>query len=151
MDDEADQVHRRADHRGSARARGRSKDGRSSAQARHLVSHAVQLEGQIRRHGDVGRQASAVAGRGELQAEEALGGVDAGAGGAERASDKKMGGPAAKRQAVAHLRNVLRMSERRACILVSADRKMIRNRSGPRRAWSFGSGNFAKLPDLLRR
>src|ERR1700691_5206896 len=118
-----------ADHRGFARTRGRSEDGRSSAQARHLGSHVVQLEGQIRRHGDVGREASAVAGRGEPQAEEAVGGVDAGPGGAERASDKKMVGPAAKREAVAHLRNVLQMSERRACILVSADRKMIRYRS----------------------
>ena len=37
--------------------------------------------------------------------------------------------PAAKREAVAHLRNVLQMSERRACNLVAADRKMIRYRS----------------------
>ena len=47
----------------------------------------------------------------------------------KRASDKKMVGPAAKREAVAHLRNVVQVSERRACILVSADRKMIRYRS----------------------
>ena len=40
-----------------------------------------------------------------------------------------MVGPAAKREAVAHLRSVLQMSERRACILLSADRKMIRYRS----------------------
>jgi len=40
-----------------------------------------------------------------------------------------MVGPAAKRDAVAHLRNVLSMSERRACTLVAADRKMIRYRS----------------------
>jgi len=40
-----------------------------------------------------------------------------------------MVGPAAKRDAVAHLRNVLQMSERRACTVVSADRKMIRYRS----------------------
>ena len=40
-----------------------------------------------------------------------------------------MVGPAAKRDAVAHLRNVLKMSERRACTLVAADRKMIRYRS----------------------
>jgi transposase InsO family protein len=40
-----------------------------------------------------------------------------------------MVGPAAKRNAVAHLRNVLGMSERRACTLVAADRKMIRYRS----------------------
>jgi putative transposase len=40
-----------------------------------------------------------------------------------------MVGPAAKREAVAYLRNVLQMSERRACLLVSADRKMVRYRS----------------------
>src|SRR5436190_5303186 len=40
-----------------------------------------------------------------------------------------MVGPVAKREAVAHLRNVLQMSERRACNLVAADRKMIRYRS----------------------
>ena len=38
-------------------------------------------------------------------------------------------GPAAKRDAVAHLRGVLEVSERRACSLVAADRKMIRYRS----------------------
>ena len=40
-----------------------------------------------------------------------------------------MVGPAAKREAVAHLRNALQMSERRACNLIAADRKMIRHRS----------------------
>ena len=40
-----------------------------------------------------------------------------------------MVGPAAKREAVAHLRTVLGMSERRACNLVTADRKMIRYQS----------------------
>lgn len=40
-----------------------------------------------------------------------------------------MVGPAAKRDAVAHLRKVLGMSERRACTLVAADRKMVRYRS----------------------
>jgi transposase InsO family protein len=40
-----------------------------------------------------------------------------------------MVGPAAKREAVAHLRTVLEMSERRACTIVAADRKMIRYRS----------------------
>src|SRR6185437_13725729 len=42
---------------------------------------------------------------------------------------QKKVGPAAKRDAVAHLRGVLEMSERRACSLVAADRKMIRYRS----------------------
>jgi putative transposase len=40
-----------------------------------------------------------------------------------------MVGPAAKREAVAHLRGVLEMSERRACRIVAADRKMIHYRS----------------------
>ena len=40
-----------------------------------------------------------------------------------------MVGPAAKREAVAHLQAELGLSERRACSIVSADRKMIRYRS----------------------
>jgi putative transposase len=40
-----------------------------------------------------------------------------------------MGGPVAKREAVAHLQVELALSERRACSIVSADRKMIRYRS----------------------
>src|SRR5271170_4383206 len=40
-----------------------------------------------------------------------------------------MVGTVAKREAVAHLRGVLEMSERRACTIVAADRKMIRYRS----------------------
>src|SRR3954447_14367498 len=42
---------------------------------------------------------------------------------------KKMVRPAAKREAVVYLRNVLRMSERQACLLLAADRKMVRYRS----------------------
>ena len=40
-----------------------------------------------------------------------------------------MVGPAAKREGVAHLQAELGLSERRACSIVSADRKMIRYRS----------------------
>jgi hypothetical protein len=40
-----------------------------------------------------------------------------------------MVGPAARREAVAHLQAELGLSERRACLVVSADRKMIRYRS----------------------
>jgi TRAP transporter TAXI family solute receptor len=40
-----------------------------------------------------------------------------------------MVGPAAKREAVAHLQAVMDLSERRACLIVGADRKMIRYRS----------------------
>jgi hypothetical protein len=40
-----------------------------------------------------------------------------------------MVGPAAKREAVAHLQAVVGLSERRACSFVGADRKIIRYRS----------------------
>jgi len=40
-----------------------------------------------------------------------------------------MVGPAAKREAVAHLKSVLEMSERRACSVIAADRKTVRYRS----------------------
>ena len=39
-----------------------------------------------------------------------------------------MVGPAAKREGVAHLQAVMGLSERRACSIVDADRKMIRYR-----------------------
>nr|WP_163956599.1 IS3 family transposase [Sphingomonas insulae] len=42
---------------------------------------------------------------------------------------KKVVTPAAKRQAVAHLRATLRMSERRACMVIGADRTSMRYRS----------------------
>jgi putative transposase len=42
---------------------------------------------------------------------------------------KKMVGPAAKRDAVTHLKAVMGLSERRACQIISADRKSIRYRS----------------------
>lgn len=40
-----------------------------------------------------------------------------------------MVGPAAKREAVAHLQAVMGLSERRACYFVGADRTMIRYQS----------------------
>ncbi len=40
-----------------------------------------------------------------------------------------MVGPAAKREAVAYLKAVMGLSERRACQIISADRKMVRYRS----------------------
>ena len=40
-----------------------------------------------------------------------------------------MVGPAVRREAVAHLRTVLGLSERRACSLVNADRKTVRYKS----------------------
>jgi len=49
--------------------------------------------------------------------------------GIEGPAGKKMVTPAVKRQAVAHLLAAHEMSERRACHLVGADRRMIRDRS----------------------
>ena len=40
-----------------------------------------------------------------------------------------MVGPAAKREAVTHLKAIMGLSERRACLIISADRKTIRYRS----------------------
>lgn len=40
-----------------------------------------------------------------------------------------MVGPAARREGVAHLQSALGMSQRRACAVVQADRKMVRYRS----------------------
>jgi transposase InsO family protein len=40
-----------------------------------------------------------------------------------------MVGPAAQREAVAHLKAEMRLSERRACQIIFADRKMVRYRS----------------------
>src|SRR3954471_7103109 len=42
---------------------------------------------------------------------------------------QKMVGPVAKREAVARLQAVMGLSERRACGIVGADRKMVRYRS----------------------
>ena len=44
-------IYGRADHWGVEGARGWGEDGGSGAQARCLGSDAVQLEGQVRRHG----------------------------------------------------------------------------------------------------
>ena len=65
----------------------------------------------------------------ECEAEEAAGRGDAGRSRAARAPVKKMVGPAAKREGVAHLQALMGLSERRACSIVGADRKMIRYRS----------------------
>lgn len=89
----------------------------------------LQLEGQIWRYGCLRGQAAEGLGRGEREAKEASGRADARCGRPSRASFKKMVGPAAKRAAVAHLQAVMSLSERRACSIVSADRKMIRYRS----------------------
>ncbi|WP_234844498.1 IS3 family transposase [Sinorhizobium meliloti] len=87
------------------------------------------MESQIRWHGGLRGEASEGARRGERQAEEAARRADARRRRTPRASCKKMVGPAAKREAVAHLKAVMGLSERRACQIISADRKMVRYRS----------------------
>jgi len=89
----------------------------------------LRLEGQVWRNERVGRPAAPGAGRRERQAEAVAGGRDAGQGGAERSSIKKVVGPVALREGVARIRTVLGVSERRACSIVKADRKMVRYRS----------------------
>ena len=84
---------------------------------------------QVWRHGRLRGEALEGARGRERQAEEAAGGSHARYGGASRASFKKMVGPAAKREGVAHLQAAMGLSERRACTIVSADRTMIRYRS----------------------
>src|SRR5690606_30071800 len=94
----------------------------------HRVLHSF----PTRRSSDLGRvrrQAPEGSGRREREAEEAAGRPDVGSGGAEGASVKKMVGPAAKREAVAHLQAVMGLSERRTCSIVGADRKMVRYQS----------------------
>jgi len=68
-------------------------------------------------------------GEGECQAEEAAGRADARHGGDEGTAVKKVVAPSAKREAVAHLEALLGLSERRACRIAGADRKMVRYRS----------------------
>jgi putative transposase len=84
---------------------------------------------QVRRHGCLrGQTAEAARGR-ERQAEEAFGRADVGCRRASRASVKKMVGPAVKRRRRRASSATMGLSERRACSILSADRKMIRYRS----------------------
>jgi len=117
------------DHRDPAGERGRGEGGGAGPQARRLGGDDLRLEGQVRRHERFGRPAAAIVGRRERQAEAAVGGRHAGQGRVERAPGKKMVGPAAMREGVAHLRTVFEISERRACSIIKADRKMVRYRS----------------------
>ena len=68
------------------------------------------------------------AGERERQVEEAVGGRHARQRGAEGPTCKKMVTPAAKREAVAHLRSAFDMSERRACRTIGCVRMTVRYR-----------------------
>ncbi|KAK83514.1 hypothetical protein L496_2698 [Bordetella holmesii CDC-H572-BH] len=69
-------------------------------QARNLRGNVLQLEGEVRWHDGVGRSEAQGAGAGEQQAQEAVGRVDAGQGGASGSAKPKVVSPQAKREAV---------------------------------------------------
>src|SRR5262249_27074201 len=87
------------------------------------------MEEQIWRHGCLRGQAAQGTGRGERQAEKAVGRCHARSCGLEGSSIKKMVTPAAKREAVAHLREAHGMGEQRACKATGCDRMTVRYRS----------------------
>ncbi len=99
---------RRADHRDPAGAGGGGSDGGCLPQARHQQRDVLQVEGEVRRAGGVGRPAAEGARGREREAEEAAGRGDARQRHAEGHRDKKMVTPVARREAVAHLQPDLR-------------------------------------------
>src|SRR5438552_1190647 len=126
---EAEPVYRGTDHWDFAGAGGRGEDGRRLPQTRSQRGDLLQVEGQIWRARRVGRQASEGAGRRECQAEEVVGRGDARQRDVEGYRFKKMVTPAARREAVAHLRLAYEVSERRACSTLGAERTSVRYRS----------------------
>ncbi|MDH2356491.1 MULTISPECIES: IS3 family transposase [unclassified Bradyrhizobium] len=87
------------------------------------------MEGQVRRDGRLGGQATAVAGRREHEAEAASGRRHVGQCGAEGSRGKEVVTPAGKRKAVAHLVDAHGMSERRACKAIGCCRMTMRYRT----------------------
>ncbi|MDH2356161.1 IS3 family transposase [Bradyrhizobium sp. SSUT112] len=117
------------------------------------------MEGQVRRDGRLGGQATAVAGRREHEAEAASGRRHVGQCGAEGSRGKEVVTPAGKRKAVAHLVDAHGMSERRACKTIGCCRMTMRYRTTQAddtslrqrmRAIAQGFG-YRRLHVLLRR
>lgn len=89
----------------------------------------LSLEGKaFRNDGFRGKAFEGARGR-TRKAEEVAGRADARHGCDARASSKRMVTPAVTREAVAHLKAHLGLSERRACEIAGADRKMVRDQS----------------------
>src|SRR6185436_10659199 len=109
--------------------RGRAEDGRVVPQARDQRADVLQLEGKVRRAGSFRGEAAEGAGERERQAQEAPSRYDARQRRVEGFAGKKMVTPAAKREAVAHLRSTFEMSERRACRIIGCVRMTVRYRS----------------------
>ncbi|KAK81743.1 transposase, IS407 family [Bordetella holmesii CDC-H572-BH] len=93
-------------------------------QARNLRGNVLQLEGEVRWHDGVGRSEAQGAGAGEQQAQEAVGRVDAGQGGASGSAKPKVVSPQAKREAVRTLMTERSMGVTRACGLVGISRSL---------------------------
>ena len=91
--------------------------------------HLLQVEGEVRRSRRVGCQAPEGSRGRELEAEEAACRDDAGQRDLEGHQQPKVVMPAARRQAVAHVRAAHEVSERRACEALGVDRSSMRYRS----------------------
>lgn len=97
--------------------------------ARDQREDAGQLALALRRASGIGRQAAAVAGRREPEAEEAVGRGSSGPGGAEGYLLGKVLKPAVRRRAVDHVQRVHGLSQCRACGLIGMDVSSCRYRS----------------------
>src|SRR5215475_10043456 len=86
------------------------------------------MESQVRRDGGFRRPAAEGARGREHQAEEAIGRGDTRQRDVAGCGRKKMVTPAARREAAAHLHQVYRVSQRRACQAIGADRSSVRYR-----------------------
>src|SRR4029434_3088933 len=102
---------------------------RSVPQARRQRRQNLQMEGQVRRAGGLGGQAAEDAGGREHAAKTASGRRHAGQCGLEGPPGKEVMTPAAKREAVVHLRDAFGMSERRACKAIGCCRMTMRYRT----------------------
>jgi len=86
----------------------------------------LQIQVEVWRAGGFRCSSSADAGAREREAEEALGGPDAGQCDAQGDQRKKVLTPNQRREAVAHLEEAFQVSHRRACGVPGVDRTMVR-------------------------
>ena len=111
--------------------------------AQRLADDLLQVAGEVRRDGGLGRQAAAGARGGEPPPEAAPGRHDARQPGAQGAAGKKLVTPAARRQAVAIAQEEHGLSRRRACRLIGIARSVVERE--PKRA-----RDHARLRERLR-
>lgn len=97
---------------------------RSVPEAWDVGKHVLCLEGEVFRSDDVRGEASEDARGRERQAESTARRADAQNSSNQGTAGKKVVAPAVKRKAVAHLKALFGLSERRACQIAGADQKM---------------------------